>query len=139
AKLMREVILPTVNGMADDGIHYRGFLYAGVMIDGEGNPSVLEYNCRLGDPETQPIMMRLKSDLLDLIEHGTAGTLGQCDAAWNRRASLGVVLAAAGYPGDARKGDIVSGLERITEDTHPHCRVFHAGTALQDGKVVVSG
>ena len=139
AKIMREVIAPTVNGMAADGIRYRGFLYAGVMIGGDGNPKVLEYNCRLGDPETQPIMMRLKSDLVDLIVHGIDGTLGECEAEWDRRASLGVVLAAAGYPGDARKGDIISGLESITEDTHPNCRVFHAGTALVDGKVVVNG
>ena len=139
AKIMREVIMPTVEGMAADGIHYRGFLYAGVMIDENGNLSVLEFNCRLGDPETQPIVMRLKTDLLDLLMHATAGTLGQAEAEWDRRASLGVVLAAAGYPSDPRKGDAVSGLDRVTEEAYPNCRVFHAGTALVDNKVVVNG
>src|SRR5207247_561485 len=95
--------------------------------------------CRLGDPETQPIMMRLKSDLLDLLESATSGRLNRCEADWDRRASLGVVLAAAGYPGDPRKGDVITGLERVTEEAHPNCHVFHAATALADGKVVVSG
>jgi phosphoribosylamine--glycine ligase len=139
AKIMREVIVPTVEGMAADGIHYRGFLYAGVMIDASGRPQVLEFNCRLGDPETQPIVMRLKSDLLDLLAHATAGTLAQAEAEWDRRASLGVVLAAAGYPGDPRKGDVISGLDRVTEEAYPNCHVFHAGTALTDKKVVVNG
>ena len=139
AKIMREVILPTVEGMAADGIPYRGFLYAGVMIDRDGNPKVLEFNCRLGDPETQPIMMRLKSDLFDLLDHATSGTLGNIEAEWDRRASLGVVLAAHGYPGEPRKGDVVSGLDRVTEEAFPNCQVFHAGTALRDGKVVVNG
>jgi phosphoribosylamine---glycine ligase len=139
AKIMREIIVPTVDGMAADGIPYRGFLYAGVMIDSDGNPKTLEFNCRLGDPETQPIMMRLKSDLLDLLEHATSGTLERAEPEWDRRACLGVVLAAAGYPGDPRRGDVVSGLDGVTEDAFPDCHVFHAGTALADGKVVVTG
>jgi len=139
AKIMREIVVPTVDGMAADGIPYRGFLYAGVMIDRDGNPKALEFNCRLGDPETQPIMMRLKSDLLDLLEHATSGTLERAEPEWDRRASLGVVLAASGYPGEPRKGDIVSGLDGVTEDAFPDCHVFHAGTALADGKVVVTG
>ena len=139
AKIMREVIIPTVDGMAADGIAYRGFLYAGVMIDRDGNPKVLEFNCRLGDPETQPILMRLKSDLYDLLEHGTGGTLGRAEPEWDRRACVGVVLAAAGYPADPRKGDVVSGLDRVTEDAFPDCRVFHAGTTTVDDKVVVAG
>ena len=109
------------------------------MIDREGNPKVLEFNCRLGDPETQPIMMRLKSDLFDLLEHATGGTLGRALPEWDRRASLGVVLAAAGYPGEPRKGDIISGLDRVTEDAFPDCHVFHAGTALHGDQVVVNG
>jgi len=139
AKIMREIVVPTVDGMAADGIPYRGFLYAGVMIDRDGNPRALEFNCRLGDPETQPIMMRLKSDLLDLLEHATSGTLERAEPEWDRRACLGVVLAAAGYPGEPRKGDVVSGLDGVTEDAFPDCHVFHAGTALADGKVVVNG
>ena len=106
ARIMREVILPAVNGMAADGIPYTGFLYAGVMIDAAGNPKVLEFNCRLGDPETQPIMVRLKSDLVDLVEHGVNGTLDRVEAEWDRRAALGVVLAARGYPDSPRPGDV---------------------------------
>jgi phosphoribosylamine--glycine ligase len=139
ARIMREVILPAVNGMAADGIPYSGFLYAGVMIDAAGNPKVLEFNCRLGDPETQPIMVRLKSDLVDLVEHGVNGTLDRADASWDRRAALGVVLAAGGYPDNPTTGDVIAGLDRVTPDTHPDCKVFHAGTALDRGKVVVSG
>ena len=139
AKIMREIVVPTVDGMAADGIPYRGFLYAGVMIDRDGNPRALEFNCRLGDPETQPIMMRLKSDLLDLLEHATSGTLERAEPEWDRRACLGVVLAAAGYPGEPRKGDVVSGLDGVTADAFPDCYVFHAGTALADRKVVVNG
>jgi phosphoribosylamine--glycine ligase len=137
ARIMREVILPTVNGMTADGIPYTGFLYAGVMIDDEGNPKVLEFNCRLGDPETQPLLMRLKSDLVELVEHALAGTLDQVEAEWDRRAALGVVLAAAGYPENPRKGDLLAKLPKAEED----CKVFHAGTAEreEDGKVVVSG
>jgi phosphoribosylamine--glycine ligase len=135
ARIMREIILPAVNGMAADGIPYTGFLYAGVMIDAAGNPRTLEFNCRLGDPETQPILMRLKSDLLDLLEHAIAGTLDRIDAEWDRRAALGVVLAAAGYPDTPRKGDPISGLGAATED----CKVFHAGTALVDRHAVTAG
>ena len=139
ARIMREVILPTVNGMAADGIPYSGFLYAGVMIDAAGTPKVLEFNCRLGDPETQPIMVRLKSDLLDLIEHGVNGTLDRVEAEWDRRAALGVVLAARGYPDNPDLGEVIDGLDRLTRDTHPDCKVFHAGTAQDRGRIVVSG
>jgi phosphoribosylamine--glycine ligase len=139
ARIMREIIVPAVNGMAADGIPYTGFLYAGVMIDGAGHPKVLEFNCRMGDPETQPIMVRLKSDLVDLVEHAVNGTLDAIDAAWDRRSALGVVLAAAGYPDRPRKGDAIEGLERITAEAHPDVVVFHAGTALTDGGTVVSG
>ena len=140
ARIMREVILPAVNGMAADGIPYAGFLYAGVMIDAAGNPQVLEFNCRLGDPETQPIMVRLKSDLVDLVEHGVNGTLDRADAEWDRRAALGVVLAARGYPENPESGDAIEGLDRVTPETHPDCKVFHAGTTRdRDGKVRVAG
>ena len=139
ARIMREVILPAVNGMAADGIPYSGFLYAGVMIDSAGNPKVLEFNCRLGDPETQPIMVRLKSDLVDLVEHAVNGSLDRADAEWDRRAALGVVLAAHGYPENPRAGDVIEGLNGVTRDSHPDCVVFHAGTALDQGKVVVAG
>ena len=135
ARIMREIIVPTLHGMADEGVPYSGFLYAGLMIDAEGNPRALEYNCRLGDPETQPIMMRLKSDLVALLKHATAGALDQVEAEWDRRATLGVVLAAAGYPGDPRRGDTISGLDAVPEE----CKVFHAGTSLVDGRVVTAG
>src|SRR5262249_1348913 len=137
ARIMREVILPTVSGMTADGILYTGFLYAGVMIDDEGNPRVLEFNCRLGDPETQPLLMRLKSDLFELVEHALAGTLDQVEAEWDRRAALGVVIAASGYPENPRKGDFIGKLPKPEED----CKIFHAGTAAreEDGKIVVSG
>ncbi|MEO8754187.1 MAG: phosphoribosylamine--glycine ligase [Casimicrobiaceae bacterium] len=139
ARIMREVILPAVNGMAADGIPYSGFLYAGIMIDAQGNPKVLEFNCRLGDPETQPIMMRLKSDLVDLFERGINGTLDVAEAEWDRRAALGVVLAAAGYPEQPRKGDVIEGLDRIAAATHPDVHVFHAGTTSDNGATVASG
>jgi phosphoribosylamine---glycine ligase len=139
ARIMREVILPAVSGMASDGIPYTGFLYAGVMVDAAGEPRVLEFNCRLGDPETQPIMMRLKSDFVDLLEHAVNGTLDRAEAEWDRRAALGVVLAAHGYPDKPRAGDAIEGLERITAELHPDCKVFHAGTALRDGQVVATG
>jgi len=138
ARIMREIVLPTVNGMAADGIPYTGFLYAGVMID-EGTPNVLEFNCRLGDPETQPIMMRLKSDLVELLLHATDGTLDRAEAEWDRRAALAVVLAAHGYPDMPRKGDVIDGLERVTDEAHPDCKVFHAGTALEKGRTIVNG
>ena len=135
SRAMREIIMPAVKGMAADGKPYMGFLYAGLMIDAEGAPRVVEFNCRLGDPETQPILLRLKSDLLDLVENAIDGTLDQVEAQWDRRAALGVVLAAAGYPDSPRKGDEIKGLPKDEEDFH----VFHAGTAEKDGKVVTSG
>jgi len=138
-RIMREVILPTVNGMADDGIVYTGFLYAGVMIGADGAPTVLEFNCRMGDPETQPIMVRLKSDFVDLLGHAVAGTLDRADVEWDRRAALGVVVAAAGYPDSPRKGDTIEGLDRVSVQAHPDCKVFHAATALERGAVVTSG
>ena len=135
ARIMREIILPTVAGMAKDGITYTGFLYAGVMIDEAGDPKTLEFNCRFGDPETQPIMMRLKSDLVDLVEHGINGTLDQVDTDWDRRVALGVVLAAHGYPDNPRKGDAIRGLGPTAEDAH----VFHAGTTLAGDQVITAG
>jgi phosphoribosylamine--glycine ligase len=135
ARIMREIILPTVQGMADEGSPYTGFLYAGVMIDAAGNPRTLEFNCRLGDPEAQPMMLRLKSDLVELLVHTTSGTLDRIDAEWDRRAALGVVLAAAGYPDRPRKGDPITGLDALPED----CKVFHAGTALGDARPVTAG
>ena len=139
ARIMREVINPVVAGMAADGVPYSGFLYAGVMLDPQGAPRVLEFNCRLGDPETQPILVRLRSDLATLLEHGIDGTLDRVEAEWDRRAALGVVLAAPGYPDAPRTGGLVTGLERITGDAHPDVHVFHAGTALVGDDVVVSG
>jgi phosphoribosylamine--glycine ligase len=136
---MREVIMPTVEGMAADGIPYTGFLYAGVMIDGAGGVRVLEFNCRLGDPETQPIVLRMKTDLVELAQAAVGGKLDQVEAEWDRRAGLGVVLAAAGYPDDPRKGAAIHGLDDVDEETDADCKVFHAGTALADGSVVVSG
>jgi len=135
ARAMREVIQPAVNGMAAAGEAYTGFLYAGLMITPPGQLKVLEFNCRLGDPETQPILMRLKSDLLALIEHAVNGQLDRVQAEWDRRVALGVVLAAPGYPDNPRKGDVISGIPRNT----PDCHVFHAGTELQDGNVVTNG
>ena len=135
ARIMREIIWPTVHGMTRDGIQYTGFLYAGVMIDAEGDPKTLEFNCRFGDPETQPIMMRLKSDLVDLVEHGINGTLDKVDAEWDRRVALGVVMAAHNYPDNPRKGDAIHGLVAPTDDTH----VFHAGTAKNDAQIITSG
>ena len=135
ARVMREIIQPAIAGMAKDGTPYSGFLYAGLMIDKAGNPRTLEFNCRLGDPETQPIMLRLKSDLLALVEHALAGTLDRAAADWDRRPALGVVLAASGYPDEPRKGDEITGLPRAAED----CRVFHAGTRLEGKRVVTSG
>ncbi len=135
AKAMQEIILPTLAGMAKDGIPFTGFLYAGLMIDAQGNPKTLEFNCRMGDPETQPIMMRLKSDLFDVFMHATEQTLDQVELQWDRRFALGVVVAAGGYPLDPRKGDVVTGLP----DEAPDAVVFHAGTAHKDGQTVTSG
>ncbi len=139
ARIMREVIDPAVAGMAADGVPYTGFLYAGVMLDAQGAPRVLEFNARLGDPETQPILLRLRSDFVELLEHGVAGTLDRVEAEWDRRAALGVVLAAGGYPGAPRLGAAIEGLERITPAAHPDVQVFHAGTALAGERVCVSG
>jgi len=135
ARVMREVIQPVVAGMEKQGTPYTGFLYAGLMIRPDGDTKVLEFNCRMGDPETQPIMMRLKSDLFTLIEHAVNGTLKNIEVEWDRRVALGVVMAAAGYPDNPRKGDEITGLPRAGDDFH----VFHAGTALAGGKVVVNG
>ena len=135
AKVMREIIRPTVEGMAKDGLPYTGFLYAGLMISPDGGVKTLEFNCRMGDPETQPIMMRLKSDFVALAEHAVNGTLDQAEAQWDRRTALGVVMASANYPDTPRLGDEISGLPKHLEDAH----VFHAGTVLTDGKVFTSG
>ena len=135
ARIMREIILPTLSGMAQDSMPYTGFLYAGVMIDAQGNPKVLEFNCRMGDPETQPIMLRLKSDFLVLLEHAIDGTLDKIEAEWDRRTALGVVLAAANYPEQPRTGDVINGLPFAGEDYH----VFHAGTLLDGDQVVTAG
>ena len=135
SRVMREIILPAVQGMAKDGVPYTGFLYAGLMIDKAGNPKALEFNCRMGDPETQPIILRLKSDLLELLEHAVDGKLDEIETQWDRRAALGVVLAAHGYPEEPRKGDRIEGLPKPSED----CRVFHAGTRLEGKKPVTSG
>ena len=139
ARIMREIITPTVSGMAAEGIPYSGFLYAGVMIDAAGVPRVLEFNCRLGDPETQPIMARLRSDLVTLVEHAVNGTLDRVEAEWDRRSALTVVLAAAGYPDRPRRGDAIDGLDRVTPQTHPDVTVFHAGTEIDGARVLVSG
>ncbi len=135
ARVIREVIQPVLAGMAQEGHPYSGFLYAGLMIDASGNPRVLEFNCRLGDPETQPILLRLRSDLFELIERAVDGRLDHATAEWDRRPALGVVLAAAGYPDAPKKGDVVNGLPEAGEEF----RVFHAGTALKDGSIVTNG
>ena len=139
AKILREVIRPVVSGMKAEGVPYSGFLYAGLMIAPDGKLGVLEFNCRMGDPETQPIMMRLKSDLVGLVEAAVDGRLDQVEAEWDRRCALGIVMAAAGYPDHPRKGDAITGLDggdaKPGEDFH----VFHAGTAIQDDQVVTAG
>jgi phosphoribosylamine--glycine ligase len=135
-RIMNEVIWPTVKGMAAEGYPYSGFLYAGVMIADDGTPKVLEYNCRFGDPETQPIMLRLRSDLVELVEAALDRKLDQVSADWDARASLGVVLAAGGYPGSYSKGDVIHGLP---DSDAPDAKVFHAGTSEIDGEVVTSG
>ncbi len=139
ARAMREVIMPTIKGMEKDGIPYTGFLYAGLMIDERGAIKTLEFNCRMGDPETQPILMRLKSDLVDVLlaatEPGPHGNLDQVELQWDRRCALGVVVAAPGYPMQPRKGDLLTGLPKEADDAV----VFHAGTALQDGQLLTTG
>jgi phosphoribosylamine--glycine ligase len=135
ARVLREVIRPVMTGMAAEGTPFTGFLYAGLMIDAQGSPRVLEFNCRMGDPETQPIMLRLKSDFTLLLDAAIDGRLDQVEAEWDRRAALGVVLAAAGYPDAPRKGDAIEGLGANSEDSH----VFHAGSAERDGAIVTAG
>ena len=139
ARAMREVILPTIKGMEKDGIPYTGFLYAGLMIAPDGQIKTLEFNCRMGDPETQPIIMRLKTDLVDVLlaatEPGPHGKLDQIELQWDRRTALGVVIAAPGYPANPRKGDVITGIGPSSED----CVVFHAGTVLNDGVLSTSG
>ena len=135
ARVMREIILPTVQGMQAEGLPYTGFLYAGLMIGPGGAVRTLEFNCRLGDPETQPLLMRLKSDLVMLVEHAVNGTLDKAEAQWDRRVALGVVMAAAGYPDNPRRGDAITSLPDDGEDFH----VFHAGTTRKDGEVVTAG
>ena len=135
-RAMRDIILPTVRGMKADGHSYTGFLYAGLMIDKQGNPYTIEFNCRFGDPETQPIMARLKSDFTVLLEAGINGTLDKVEAEWDRRVAMGVVLAAAGYPDAPRKGDVISNIPAATDDTI----TFHAGSSINDaGQLVTSG
>lgn len=135
ARVMREIINPTVQGMAKDGIVFTGFLYAGLMIDDHGNPKTLEFNCRMGDPETQPIMARLKTDLVQVMEHAVNGTLDSVELEWDRRTAMGVVMAAAGYPDTPRKGDRITGIPAETAE----CVTFHAGTALIDKQLSVTG
>ncbi len=142
AKIMRDIIYPVITGMEREGISYRGFLYAGLMITAENQAKVLEFNCRLGDPETQPIMLRLKSDLFTLIEHAVNGTLNKVDIEWDRRAALGVVMAAQGYPENPRKNDAIHGLsELITEQENTdNFHIFHSGTLVggKDGKEITT-
>ncbi len=136
ARVMRDVIMPTLQGMAADGLPYSGFLYAGLMITQDGAVKVLEFNCRFGDPETQPIMMRLKSDLVALCLAALAGELDKTTSSWDERPALGVVLAAAGYPDAFQKGAVISGLPTLQRDD---CKVFHAGTAQAGGDIVTAG
>ncbi len=135
ARVMREIILPTLSGLASEGIAYTGFLYAGLMIDASGAPRALEFNCRLGDPETQPILLRMKSDLVGVLEHAIDGTLDRAEVEWDRRPALGVVMAAHGYPEKPRPGDAITALPADTDDLV----VFHAGTGRSEGRLVTSG
>ena len=135
-RIMREVIEPTIRGLAADGMPYTGFLYAGIMVAPDGTPNVIEFNCRFGDPEAQPVLTRLKSDLTVLCEAAVDGRLHEVTAEWDSRAALGVVLAAAGYPDTVRKGDVIEGLDRAAKLPG---KVFHAGTRLDTGKVVTNG
>jgi phosphoribosylamine--glycine ligase len=135
ARVMQEIVNPTIAGMAKDGVPFTGFLYAGLMIDEQGHPRTVEFNCRLGDPEAEVILMRLKSDLFELLMHATDGTLDTVELQWDRRTALGVVMAAHGYPAAPRKGDAISGLPAGA----PDLQVFHAGTTLNDGALVTSG
>ncbi len=135
ARVMREIINPTIQGMARDGIPFTGFLYAGLMIDAAGTPKTLEFNCRMGDPETQPIMARLKSDFVTVLEHACNGTLDVVELEWDRRTAVGVVMAAGGYPDNPQKGDVIDGIPPET----PECITFHAGTQLVNGALHTAG
>ncbi len=135
ARTLREIILPTIRGMEKDGIPYTGFLYAGLMIDAEGNPKTLEFNCRMGDPETQPIMARMKTDLYDVLDRAIDSKLDGMELDWDRRTALGVVMAAHNYPDTPRKGDVITGIPKETEDSV----TFHAGTTLKDGVLTTNG
>ncbi|MEK9775979.1 MAG: phosphoribosylamine--glycine ligase [Quisquiliibacterium sp.] len=139
AKVLRQIIMPTVTGMANDGVVFTGFLYAGLMIDAAGQPRTLEFNCRMGDPETQPIMARIKSDFAEVFELAIDGRLDEAQIDWDRRTALGVVLAASGYPDDPRKGDAISGLSSQGNAAGSDCLVFHAGTLETDGRTLTSG
>ena len=139
ARAMREIIMPTIRGMEKDGIPFTGFLYAGLMIDAQGKPKTLEFNCRMGDPETQPIMMRLKTDLYEVMMAATSGTLDKVELEWDRRPALGVVMAAHGYPLNPRKGDVIHGLPRHSHDAADDVTVFHAGTQQHGDDTVTSG
>ncbi len=136
ARVMREVVEPTVRGMIEDGMPFTGFLYAGLMIDADGAPKVIEFNVRFGDPETQPVMLRLRSDFTELLDHAIDGTLDGVVADWDPRPALGVVMAAGNYPGTPRTGDVVDGLDTVLPEG---AKVFHAGTTLDDGRVLTSG
>jgi len=136
-RVMTEIIYPTMRGMAQDGSPYVGFLYAGLMILPDGSPRVIEFNCRFGDPEAQPVMLRLRSDLVALCQRALQGTLAGVELDWDPRVALGVVMAAGGYPGDYARGDVISGLE--AGDSDPNVKTFHAGTRLRDGAVVTDG
>ncbi|MGO1460767.1 MAG: phosphoribosylamine--glycine ligase [Marinobacter sp.] len=135
-RIMEEVIYPTVRGMAAEGLPYKGFLYAGLMIDTAGAPKVIEFNCRFGDPETQPILLRMQSDIVELCQAAIDGKLDQCSSEWDERAAVGIVLAAGGYPGSYSKGDVISGLPEADTDGE---KAFHAGTRLDNGKAVTNG
>ena len=135
ARALREIIMPTIRGMEKDGIPYTGFLYAGLMIDAEGNPKTLEFNCRMGDPETQPIMARMKTDLYDVLDRAIDGKLDGMELDWDRRTALGVVMAAHNYPDTPRQGDVITGIPKETEDSV----TFHAGTTLKDGVLTTNG
>jgi phosphoribosylamine--glycine ligase len=139
ARVLREIIQPVVRGMEAEGMPYTGFLYAGLMIDAQGNAKVLEFNCRMGDPETQPIMLRLKSDFAVMVEHAINGTLHQVDVEWDRRTALGVVMAAANYPDTPRKGDVITGLSTQFTSKLEDAHVFHAGTTQQSDHIVTNG
>ncbi|MEZ5729879.1 MAG: phosphoribosylamine--glycine ligase [Burkholderiaceae bacterium] len=139
ARVLREIIRPAVEGMAADGIPFTGFLYAGLMIDPDGGVKTLEFNCRMGDPETQPILARMKTDFATVVEHAIDGRLDQIEVEWDRRTALGVVVAAHGYPASPRAGDVVRGLPANGNEVGDDCIVFHAGTTAKNGEILTSG